>query len=273
MILLAPFILVLAIHIATAENLSTPVYSPDLVTKAEGGDLVAQLEIGRCFASGTGVPKDEALARKWLEKSAGGGNLDALKLLTVKKEDLWLGSFGYSSSLVRTPEELSKLREKANDGDPDSLYRLGLMYINGFPKIPGIEKVDIDEPKGRELMQKAADRSSIQAQKWLGNFYLQQDRNTKNSPYHEKAWSYLIKAAEEGDSQGQLMIACMLGRGDGVERDPVKAVAWLEKAANQNHPSAARTLAMCYLLGEGTPVSVTEASYWFQIFYQIKLPY
>ena len=61
----------------------------------------------------------------------------------------------------------------------------------------------------------------------------------------------------------------MLGRGDGVERDPAKAVTWLKKAAEQNSPTAARTLAMCFLLGEGTPVSETDASYWFQRCHQI----
>lgn len=263
------FALAFLVRLAAAQNLPPPVYSPDLATKAEDGDPVAQLEIGRCFASGVGVPKNEVQARQWWEKSAGGGNLDALRLLRVEGKNLWSKSSGYTVPLVSTPEELSQLEEKADEGDPDSLYRLGLMYVVGFPQIPRMPKIELDEPKGRKLMQEAAEAGYGPAQLWLGNFYFQMAQNNEDSAYHKLAWNYFIQAAEAGDPQGQLSVACMLGRGEGVARDPAQAVFWLRKSAEQGYFAAMRNLAMCYLVGEGTPSNDRDASLWFQKYYQI----
>ncbi len=41
-----------------------------LIAKAESGDPKAQAELGFCYMSGTGVPKDEVEAVKWYRKAA-----------------------------------------------------------------------------------------------------------------------------------------------------------------------------------------------------------
>lgn len=260
--------LLLLARLEATEDLPLPVYSPDLATKAELNDPVAQFEIGRCFALGVGVPKDEVLARQWWARSAGNGNLEALRLLRVEHKNLWLKSSGYAVPLVGTSAEFSALKDKAEEGDPDSLYRLGLMYAVGFPQIPELPKVEVDEPKGREFMHEAAEAGSVPAQLWLGNFYAGKAQGQKDSPYQSKAWGYLIQAAEAGDPQGQLLVACMLGKGEGCDRDPAQAFSWLKKSAEQGNSSAMRMLAMCYLIGEGVQISEADASHWFQRYYK-----
>ena len=49
--------LLLLARLEATEDLPLPVYSPDLATKAELNDPVAQFEIGRCFAPGLQAPK------------------------------------------------------------------------------------------------------------------------------------------------------------------------------------------------------------------------
>ena len=42
----------------------------DLTTKAEQGDVAAQMALGLMYLEGRGVPKDESKANYWLEKAA-----------------------------------------------------------------------------------------------------------------------------------------------------------------------------------------------------------
>jgi hypothetical protein len=48
---------------------------------AEAGFAPAQFNLGRLYAAGTGVPKDFAEARKWLEQAERGGIAAARQVL------------------------------------------------------------------------------------------------------------------------------------------------------------------------------------------------
>ena len=50
----------------------------------------------------------------------------------------------------------------------------------------------------------------------------------------------------------------------GIERDPVKAVEWYQKAAIQGHLMAQYRLAVCYFDGIGIDASAKEAFKWFK---------
>ena len=60
----------------------------------------------------------------------------------------------------------------------------------------------------------------------------------------------LTAQAEAGDVEAQYRLACRYSKGDGVTQDYGKAIAWLEKAAAQNHPDAEYNLGALY--GDGT---------------------
>jgi TPR repeat protein len=63
-------IVVLSAMIMAGCAKKAPTFSPELVSKAEAGDAVAQCNLGWCYANGTGVEKDEKEAVKWYTKSA-----------------------------------------------------------------------------------------------------------------------------------------------------------------------------------------------------------
>ena len=57
----------------------------------------------------------------------------------------------------------------------------------------------------------------------------------------------LMETAEQGSSDAQADLGCGYYFGNGVKQDYEKAVMWLTKAANQNHPEAQYVLSFCYL--------------------------
>src|SRR5215831_11396465 len=62
--------LVLELEINEQVLALTPGHIPALITKASSDDIRAQCVLGVAYARGRGVPRDEALAIKWLTNAA-----------------------------------------------------------------------------------------------------------------------------------------------------------------------------------------------------------
>jgi len=59
----------------------TQIYSPELVEKAEAGDVEAQCHLGICYLYGVGVAKDENQASMWYSRAADKGDKNAKEAL------------------------------------------------------------------------------------------------------------------------------------------------------------------------------------------------
>ena len=57
------------------------IYSPELVKKAEAGDVEAQCHLGICYLYGVGVAKDENQASMWYSRAADQGDKNAKEAL------------------------------------------------------------------------------------------------------------------------------------------------------------------------------------------------
>ena len=68
-------------------------------------------------------------------------------------------------------------------------------------------------------------------------------KHYRNGDY-EGAFQYWTKAAELGDPQAHYKLACLYGKGEGVEKDEKKYVYHSEKAAIGGHPTARHNLAV-----------------------------
>lgn len=58
--------------------------------------------------------------------------------------------------------------------------------------------------------------------------------------------------AEKGDAKAQTILGVCYAHGEGVERDPTKALSLFLEAAKQNEPSALANTGECYMYGIGT---------------------
>lgn len=72
----------------------------------------------------------------------------------------------------------------------------------------------------------------------------------------------LRQNAERGDMHAQYDLAIVLDCGLGVRRDPVEAVAWLDKAAVQGHVGAQSALGWKYMTGDGIARDDDAAFQW-----------
>ena len=68
--------------------------------KAQEGDALAQLEIGKCFLYGTGVDRDYKYALKFLTQSADGGNKKAMELIGDCYGNGWGVPVSYKTALL-----------------------------------------------------------------------------------------------------------------------------------------------------------------------------
>jgi uncharacterized protein len=140
---------------------------------ADKGSSSAMVELGVIVGTGSGVPKDEAQARKLFERAAQAGNPRGISNLAA------LGG-GASAD----PAQSRALLAKAGETNAEAQYQLGLMIADGVggPK---------DDVTARALFEKAAAQNHPAALERMGAFTQQGRGGEKDSTaakaYYEKA--------------------------------------------------------------------------------------
>jgi len=215
-----------------------------LEAAASSGDATAQFQLGKRYASGEGVPKDEAKAAGLYRKAAEKGNLEA---------DVELGVFYSNGKIAFHPVNWERVAAAwqiaAENGDPVTQRRLGECYRNG-------RGVPHDPLKAIEWLQKSAEQGNSIAQWSLAKMY----DGSRGVPRDDaKAFKWMEKSALQGYEWALLALAQMYATGTGVSKDPVKAFEWARKAAEKSNPTAQAMLAEMYLKGEGTEKDMANA--------------
>ena len=143
---------------------------------ADKGSTSAMVELGVLLAAGSGVPKDEAQARKLFERAAEAGNPRGVTNLAALSD-----TGGLPSDPIKARALLSKA---ADTNSAEAQYRLGLMIADGVggPK---------DDAAARALFEKAASQGHPGALERMGAFTQSgrggpQDSNAAKA-YYEKA--------------------------------------------------------------------------------------
>ena len=149
---------------------------------AEEGDTHAQLNLGLCYESGSGVSKDTAQAIKWFRKAAEQGLDEAQYTLGC----CYNGDDGFP----KDPAEAVKWWEKAAaQGYADAQYCLGLSYFAG-------EGVVKNPTEAAKWWKKAAEQDHADAQYFLGLCY---SLGLGVPKTREQAIYWLRKAAANGN--------------------------------------------------------------------------
>lgn len=118
-----------------------------------------------------------------------------------------------------------KLEVLSKAGNAKATYLLANIKLYGYG-----DKKDI--AKGREYMHLAAKKDDLAAQMYLGAYYLNQEKNLKESLF------WLKKAASQGDQSAQLAMALAYLHGLGVKKNITVAKKYLIKTAKKNIPMA-----------------------------------
>ena len=239
---------------------------------AKRGDTLAQSSLGDYYYKGIGVDKDYDQAAYWYRKAAEQGN---------KEAQFGLGICCYISHDYR--QAVDWFRQAAKQGEANAQYHLGFcyqfgtgvdknnqkaMYWYGKAAEQGNEDAKeqlktIDNIKNSQTYTfferyiKKAESGDVEAQCFLANHY-----HSKGD--HSQALSWYHKAAEQNNTDAQLILGDCYYDGLGTEEDYQQAFYWYEKAAGLGNAEAQNTLGDCYYYGHGIEMNNQKAFYWYK---------
>jgi TPR repeat protein len=215
------------------------------VKAAERGEPQAHTLVGRIYAEGLGIGKNEPLAAQWFARGAQLGDPEAM--------------FAYGVMLAEGRGVDKDRRQAARDFEAAAArrhalanYNLALLFLKGDGK---------PENPYRALMHMryAAESGVAVAQYDLGTMYA---TGTGVDPNAFEAAKWIGKAAAAGHAEAQLDYALILFRGHGVPTDPKRGAEFFRRAAEKGVPSAQNRLARCYAHGAGVGRNLVEAAKW-----------
>jgi TPR repeat protein len=151
---------------------------------SDKGSSAAMVELGVLYGTGAGVARDEAQARKLLERAAEAGNPRAVSNLAALG-----GGVGAAADPARARELLSKSAETKAEAQ----YQLGMMLAEG----DGGTKDDV---AARALFEKAAAQNHAGALERMGAFAQEGRGGPKDS---DAAKAYYQRAAALGDEDAK----------------------------------------------------------------------
>ena len=198
---------------------------------AEMGNAWAQMYYGGALKKGVGLEQNLPAAAEWFRKSADQGCAVAFYELAVCYEN--------GEGVDRNLDEALVWYRKAKDA--------------------GIEEaqsaiIRVEKAKSLESSQEAQAQALYQQAIEL---FDRQDKDVECA-------GLLRQSAELGYVWAQLFYGRFLCKGIGTALDPVEAVAWFRKAADQNNPAAFYELGVCYENGEGVEKNLDEAEKWYR---------
>ncbi len=255
--------------VTQAQSLASKPLSPaeinQLQTKAQAGDSTAQLNLGRAYEDGNGVPQSDNQAVKWYRAAAEQGNATA-------QNDLGL-MFRSGRGVEQDKAEAVKwYRKAAKQENPNALFNMGTAYYNGdgvsiddvwayawfllaqnFGSQPGTDAV-------KRMKEGEAGRSQSAAFERIGDMYQKGDDLPQNS---SKAIDWYRKAAEIGDGREQIKLANLLLQGQSAASNYGEVHSLCERAANLKFSPGAYCMGQLYEQGLGVERDVSNAAKWF----------
>lgn len=183
---------------------------------AEQGHAAAQWRLGTILsplgkAESYGIEPNSIAALRWLEAAARQDHGDAMTLVAYAHE------FGLGTA-VNPAAAARWWRRLAERGDPDALHRLGKIALNSGLK-----------PQAAHWFRRAAERGDGLALRYLGDLAAEGIAEAALDPAAEL--QLLETAAAGGDNVAIETLGLRYAEGDGVARDPAKALDYLRRAA------------------------------------------
>jgi hypothetical protein len=194
------------------------------------------------------------------------------------------GGFNRDCSNSLCAEDIPALRKKAELGDADAQYSLGVMYKFSWGVVKWDEAesakwyrkaaeqghaaaqlyapYDDRDESDKWLLHKAAEQGHADSQYALGNRYEEGRIETKD---YAQAAKWYRKAAEQGQIEALSSLGPMYEEGRGVTQDYAESAKWYRKAAELGSANAQYKLGMMYYTGRGVKQDQAEAEKWFRM--------
>lgn len=217
--------------------------------RAKNDDPQAHTLLGRLYARGLGVPRDELKAAQYYRRGAQLGDTEAMFAFGV--------ILAAGTSIKKDPEGAAQMFEQAaKRGHPAAHYNLALLFLTGKGKP--------ENPiRAAQHLEYAARKGLAEAQYDLATLY---HKGHGVEPNAFKAAQWLRQAAESGMASAQFEYAVALLQGRGLNADKPKIIDYLTAAADAGVGGAQLRLAHIYATGiPGTSRNMEEAAKWHEI--------
>jgi uncharacterized protein len=196
----------------------------------------------------------------------------------------------YAHFKALTSVELDALLSKAQSGDAEAQYWMGILYTEG--KVPknleeggrwlqksaeqgyapaqrlyGLMSARVNPPVGERWMLRAAAQGDAEAQFWLGIAY---EQNWFGTTDVKEAVKWYQKAAQGGNPDAQVELGNKYEYGVGVEQSFKLAAEWYRRAAEYVPDlggafQGRNQLGLLYMQGRGVPQDYVQAYFWFSL--------
>jgi uncharacterized protein len=185
-----------------------------LLKAAQQDHIEAQYVLGVMYEKGESVPRDDEQAYKWISMAARQGYARARVML---ESDKWVNyaeaRFGSAAPSGKpdgegeavTDEQIEEYTRKAEAGDVDAQYNLGIIYYHG-------EGVPRNFEEALIWFHRAAEQNDADAQYNLGFMYGRGEGVKKDQ---NQSLSWFQKAAEQGHTGAQEILEKMVRKSQG----------------------------------------------------------
>ena len=201
---------------------------------AYGGNAQVMGLLGRLYATGSGVVRDDTEAVLWYRRGAEAGNAAAMTALGTMAIE--------GRGMPRdTQDGVRWLTAAADKNHLEAVHRLGRLLADG--KI-----VDRNAAEAVRLFSKAAEAGYVSSMVDLGLMYTRGD-GVASDP--AKAASWYKRAADFGNSAAMVNLGLLHAQGKGVALDPEAAVALYRKSVGLGNSAGMNNLAWMLDSGKG----------------------
>ena len=153
------------------------------------------------------------------------------------------------------PATAAQVQARAEAGDAEQQYRLGMRYLKG----DGVEK---DEAEAARWFEIAANGGHAISQYLVGVAYYAAKGRARD---YGLALEWFEKAARQGHARAQYLLGDAHANGRGVPADPAWAARWYGKAAEQGHAEAQFYAGALNGAGLGVPQDTARSYLWLSL--------
>jgi len=201
---------------------------------ADVGNAHGMYRLGKMYAGGFGVARDETKAADWYRKGAAAGNVPAMTELAAALLE--------GRGVEKDAREAARLLTVASDNDdPEAMHRLGVLLRDG-------KDADKNVAEAVKLLAKAGNAGHTAAMVEIGQTY---DRGLGVGVDATKALAWYKRAADLGNPAAVMNLGNLHLQGRGVPQNPATAVGMFRKAADLGNTFAMHNLAWTLDQGMG----------------------
>jgi TPR repeat protein len=201
---------------------------------AYGGNAQIMALLGKLYATGSGVVRDDAEAIQWYRRGADAGNLVAMTALGVMALE--------GRGMPKDPQEgVRWLRTAADRNHLEAMSRLARLLAEG-------KVVDKNAPEAVRLFSRAAEAGHVVSMVELAILYSRGD-GVAADPAKAAVW--YKRAADLGNSVAMVNLGLLYAQGKGVQLNPEAAVALYRKSVGLGQLAGIHNLAWMLDSGKG----------------------